>query len=236
MRKGQLTVQSLNARVDEMSMQFQKTMDEFKLQVSQPKSPTPFATGTEDSELFSKFKSFEKNIMESMNAVKMDLCKLKTISNEIQEQIYQSKLGLNQNIILVHGIRENANNIFSEVLELFNNNLNIQVNKHQIDSCYRLGKKGPDKRRPRPVIVRFCQRWVRDEIFFNKKKLKGSAFLITELLTSSNFALFKLAKSNFGNAVWTFGGMVYVLGNDGTRKMVKTESDLNVAKGDTVAQ
>lgn len=60
--------------------------------------------------------------------------------------------------------------------------------------------------KPRPVIIEFCHVWKRNRVFYVKKHVKGSGFLIAEVLSPLRNDVFKLAKKKFGRGCWTSGG------------------------------
>ena len=148
------------------------------------------------------------------------------MKKEMEEQshsINRLELKRNQNIIIIHGVKENNSDIYENVINLFSMNFNITVKKADLNMCYRLGQKANSKK-PRPIVVDFIHRWTRDQIFFSKKKLKGTKMIITEMLTYKILALFKEINQVMGNSAWTMNGLIIVLHN-GRKITIKSESD-----------
>lgn len=88
-----------------------------------------------------------------------------------------------------------------------------------------MGKKNNNTKKPRPIAVEFCQRWMRDSIYSNKKKLKGTNILITEKLTQPTLKLFLLVKGIKGKQCWTSGGRIYFLEGN-VKKEIRNEEDV----------
>ena len=77
------------------------------------------------------------------------------------------------------------------------------------------------------VIIRFCSRLLRNEIFSQKKLLKNTDCSLTEHLTKFNLELLKAAQKRVGNVkkVWTHYGKVLIDLN-GTIKSIHNYDDL----------
>ena len=102
-----------------------------------------------------------------------------------------------------------------------------------IDDChiYRTKRHNP-KSHKQLLIIRFCSRLVRNEIFSMKKSLKGTGVSITEHLTAANLQLLKAAQGKLGNKnkAWTHYGKVLIDLN-GTIKAVHSYDDLEYYLG-----
>ena len=68
---------------------------------------------------------------------------------------------------------ENTDN---EVLNIFNNKLQINVKPEDLDRSHRLGRNRQVSSRPRRIIVKFARYNKRTEVFRSKKKPPGSVF------------------------------------------------------------
>ena len=97
-----------------------------------------------------------------------------------------------------------------------------------IDDChvYRTKRHDP-KSHKQLIIIRFCSRLVRNEIFSRKKSLKGTGVSLTEHLTAANLQLLKAAQDKLGNKnkAWTHYGKVLIDLN-GTIKAIHSYDDL----------
>ena len=78
------------------------------------------------------------------------------------------------------------------------------------------------------VIVRFVRRVVRNNVFFNRRFLKGSKVSITDHLTKASRELLEHAKSAFGpHCAWSSTGKVFARVGDGNSHHIKSISDAN---------
>lgn len=224
-----LTVNEVNQRVEELSENMKQGMAEIKSLLSM----SSVSTSTSDNapagpnvDILNSFKKFESEMYLSLEQLKSDINVLKEESNTTSNRVKNIELKNNYNYIIIHGFAENDNSdLLQDVIQLISDKVNIQVKKEAINACYRIGKKTPDKKKPRPVAVLFTHRWLRDDIFFNKKKLKGSRIMFTELLTVDNLKLFKRAREVFDTSVWTFRGLVYV-SQGGVKKLIRCNEDI----------
>lgn len=224
--KANLTIRDVNARVDKLTELFQNGLQEFKNEFLVSKSDIPSASGSDENSAFlNKFKAFEVSMIEELGRIKDDVAKLNEQITSLNKSKSNYELKRNYNFIIVHGLKENKTDIYEELLNLFSDKMGVNVKKSDINQCYRFGKSDTKKDKPRPVAVQFCQRWLRDSIFFNKKKLKGSRVMVTEMLTFDNLNLFKKCRELMGTSAWTFNGLIYVSSSDG-RKLIKSEADL----------
>ena len=89
-----------------------------------------------------------------------------------------------------------------------------------------------DPSKPQSLIVKFAKDRYRDEVFKNKKNLKGSGTVISELLTSKRSALFKRCLERIPGdrdtrSIWTDNCKILVkFGRDSTLQ-IKSEEDIN---------
>lgn len=108
------------------------------------------------------------------------------------------------------GLPESNNENLKEDLKcFFQDSLSVQVSS--IEYCTRFGQVSDEKHRP--VIVSFGNMQERNDVFYNKKKLKGKTVVIREELTKFNHNLFKYARQKFGNKTWTKNGKIIINSN-----------------------
>ncbi|CAG9769994.1 unnamed protein product [Ceutorhynchus assimilis] len=108
----------------------------------------------------------------------------------IEKESKRSQARQMSNIIIVRGINENVNNVYDCLVDIFKNKLKIvDISKRDLNYCYRIGAKDSRNNKSRPLAVQFCTKWIRDQVFFNKKHLKGSQILITEIVVHKQFQL-----------------------------------------------
>lgn len=109
-----------------------------------------------------------------------------------------------------YGIVENkSENITKVLLEIMDKKMKINVNSHEIESCYRIGNAENNKNRP--ILIKFKDLEVKNKVFGHKKYLKGSGIVSKEDLTVEQFKLFKRAIEKIGDngKVWTLHGNIY---------------------------
>lgn len=237
MGSRKVTVYEVNNKVDDLTTKFTSSLMEFKKELESKFSSLPISPATEEgkNDLLLRFQTFENYFKQSLNALKSDILKLK----EDVEVIQADNRGLwrrhNGSFLVVHGVVEsekNSGELYNNMMLFFNDKVLAKIEhrsggkemivKRDIKQCYRMGKKSSDK--PRPVAVQFCNVWIRDKLLLNKKNLKGSRTLLTELLSRDVLKLFKAVRS-VNKTAWTYRGMVYIF--DGNkRKLIGSIEDL----------
>lgn len=230
-------LEDLEVRVNKFQETITKDLQEIKnaLKIVTTKSSenkiNPETSSNSDvySEILKKVKQIETDAGSEFDSIRKLLHSMKYSVNRIQtgmaryDSIYYSKR------LVVHGINGNVGNLCNYVLQTIIEKCGVNISINNINYSYRLGKKSGDNNEDtkRPVLVEFCQRWVRNEVFASKKRLKGSKITITEMLPLDTIILFKKVRKLVGRNCWTRGGVVYVLDADGNKRTVKSDSDLN---------
>ena len=106
-----------------------------------------------------------------------------------------------RNCLLVHGIPEGQTDTTDAVLSLCNSQLGLELNRGHIDRSHRLGYRSEtttaadSQPKPRPVIVKLTSYETRKPIYTNKRKLKGTRFVVTENLTKRRAELLRKART-----------------------------------------
>ncbi|CAG9815500.1 unnamed protein product [Phaedon cochleariae] len=220
-----VTVKELSARMDKLSELFHNGMKELEDNFnSEANASTSRSDNSNNDILFGKLKVFEKSINDSLNLFKNDLEVLKIEMNSISDKMNNIEMQRNNQFLIIHGFKEDNDHILDGLLNLFNTKLGIDINKFDISHVFRMGK---NTAKTRPVAVKFVRRWMRDLVFSNKKKFKGSSIVVTEMLTTDNMKIFQKARSHFKNAAWTFNGLTYVE-YGGAKKVLKCENDVDI--------
>lgn len=205
-------IQKLNDRVDDMAAMFSADLKQFKQELLGTKKRTRSTSVSSETDgsttsLIQKFTDFEQQVHNTLSSIKGDIAIL-------QKESIRHSNHVNHNSVVLHGVADDEKtDLYESIQSIFATKLDIPITKSDINFCYRLGQsnKHQNSAKPRPVVVCLCHRWKRDQIFFNKKRLKGSKLLITELLCVGSLQLFKSAQEHFKGACWTVGGKVYVL-------------------------
>lgn len=217
-------IKELNTRVDELAYQFQQGINEVKkLFDTSTMGHTVGPSTSVESELSKRFKKFEYDINFSLNKIKNDVKELQAKLDTIVNNTEKLTINHNSNMLLFHGIKEDNSNIYEVVQHLMLSKLNINSEKRDFNHCYRLGQK-MDGKKPRPIVVDFTTRWMRDTVFYSKKKLKGTKLLITEMLTLKNLNVYKIIREIKESTCWTKNGRVICLHN-GKKMVIDTEED-----------
>lgn len=206
-----------------MASKFTTDLDNFKKEFSIKGSKNASSQKSSDfgdiTELSERFASFEESVLSSLQSIRQDLTQLKS-------NLGKHVMSTNQNAILVHGVDETkSKDLYDCIINIIIKNIGIQIRKSDLNYCYRFGPKKTEAKTPRPVVVSFYQRWLRDDIFFKKKVLKGTNILFTELLTKEAFLLYKETRKHFQKSCWTMGGKVHVF-NDGVKTVISSKNEL----------
>lgn len=200
-------IQKLSGRMDDMAAKFTIELDSFRKEFQNNSSKS----GSEASgnfEIFAeRFSAFENSIKEMLQGFREEI-------NELKAQEEKSIMAANGSSLLIHGLSENQqDDLYEKVIDVITTKIDPDFNKTDINYCYRLGQKKSESSKPRPIVVNFCRRWMRDRIFYGKKRLKGTKIMFTELLTAVNLKLFKDARDVFKNSCWSKSGRVFVFHN-----------------------
>ena len=97
--------------------------------------------------------------------------------NEIVEEL-ESKIDCQeefsrQNYMLIHGLVESKEeNTDQQAIDFIIDNLDIKIEKIDIDRSQRIGRYDQAKKKARPIIVKFARYNIRGRVFRVKKKLK----------------------------------------------------------------
>uniref|UniRef100_A0A2A4ITX7 Uncharacterized protein n=1 Tax=Heliothis virescens TaxID=7102 RepID=A0A2A4ITX7_HELVI len=132
-------------------------------------------------------------------------------------------------ILLLHGVSEVKDEDTAKVTAgIVKDRFKIQgFTVNDIKRCHRMGRSASTSK-PRPILFKLRDVAVRDNIWFDKTKLKGTGITISEFLTKSRHDVFMAARKRFGvTKCWTRDGCVYVLAPDGTRHRVTTSAELS---------
>ncbi|KAJ4448744.1 hypothetical protein ANN_00135 [Periplaneta americana] len=84
--------------------------------------------------------------------------------------------------VRIFGIEEEVGENTDKLVVELATNIGVELKVEDIDRSHRVGRTTSDGR-PRPIIVKFCSYRKRSEVFFNKKRLKGSGMTLREDLT-----------------------------------------------------
>lgn len=236
MGSKRLTVQDLNSKMVELNDKFTAGLMDFKKELegkfsSLPVSPT-LETGKND--LLMRFGAFENCMRGIVDDLKLSIERLNKEMKKNQNSLDLIWQKYNCSLLVIHGIKEGESNmceLHNSVLEFLNKNIlskmpenHTILSREAINQCYRFGKKSGD-RPARPIAVQFSNVWVRNEVFYNKKLLRGSRTLLTEMLTKETLHLYKQVRA-VNKSAWTFNGRIYVA-YEGKRTLIGSQEDVD---------
>ena len=184
-------------------------------------------------------------ILEVTNKVIEDhenkISELSNKNRELEAKIDSLQQYSRRNSVRIFGIPENnEEDIQEKVLEIFRENLKLEITADHVDACHRVGKrstgsetkvntrstKSTKPQPPRGVIVKFVNHNYRQRVYDGKRCLKGTKIVIREDLTRDSLNLVKAACERFGEKnVWTYNGNVYA-SVSGKRCRIKSIDDL----------
>lgn len=192
----------LEKRLEELSTNFLTKMTAFQAELDDRKCNQVVDSSDQIAE---RFDHFRVSIVKEIESLKTEL-------NKFKDEYHSEN---NRKSLLLHGVSEDLGDIYGSVTEVFHINMNLDIKKEDLDYCFRLGgARDSTSGKPRPIIVYFRSRWQRDVVYHNKKKLKGSSVLITEVLTSERLKLFKEIRGVMKKDCWTLNGKIFILHNN----------------------
>lgn len=160
------------------------------------------------------FRVINENVSENLvNENKRLNDRINKLENSVDDQEQRNR----NYCLLMHGVEENIEeNTDTVVVETINNQLGlVDINLENIQRSHRLGPRNDGRStrnnriKPRPIIFRFRDFSARQQVFKNKKMLKGKVISISENLTKKRYTLYKQAMTKFGfRNVWTNEGRI----------------------------
>ncbi|XP_063369267.1 uncharacterized protein LOC134657632 [Cydia amplana] len=193
---------SLKQSMAEMTKTFNTRMAGFQKEIERaaPKDPTVASVSAE----FHTFKQFILTTLEAMQK------QIQFLSVQLDQQEMRSR----RKMLLLHGVPETDpetdQEMTSTVVELLNEHLEDKLTINDVKRCHRLGQ--PRKNLTRCILLKFSDVSVRNSVWFDKKRLKGSGVTLSEFLTKPRHDVFMAARERLGiRRCWTRDGNVYVL-------------------------
>lgn len=167
-----------------------------------------------------------KTFLEKMlNAVHDALSSRDQKIKELEDRIELQEQYSRSNNLCIFGVPESqAEKVEDVIVKICSDKLNLNISTADIDCCHRLkGKEGTH----RPIIVRFCRRSIRNDVYRAKNKLKGTKTVIREDLTKARISVVKslINKTSYRD-VFTNNGNIFVKIRGNICK-IKSISDYN---------
>ncbi|KAF9424421.1 hypothetical protein HW555_000560 [Spodoptera exigua] len=209
-------MESISQSVSAMSSVFLQRMAAFEQELK--KNPS---AATSTSGLPAEFNAFRTFIILALNTLQQQVSLL-------AQNIDAIEMRSRRKMLLIHGVSESAEkneDTPQVVVQVVKDYLKLNVAASDIKRCHRMGRAS---HKPRPILCKFHDMSLRNNIWLGKTKLKGSGVTVSEFLTKSRHTVFMSARDRFGvGQCWTREGIVYVLDLKGVRHRVLTMEDLN---------
>lgn len=180
------------------------------------------AESDNSSVLAREFNAFKQLVLSLLGKLKIEISALNEKTDD-QENYTR------RNCLLIHGIKElKDEDTDKQVIDFCKDNLGINLTLQDLERTHRLGKPRTDKTKNRPIIAKFSSYRTRNNIFINKKKLKGKATMITESLSKQRADLYKKTRDVFEKSCWTRDSTIFA--KVGTEIItIRRESDIHEA-------
>ena len=163
------------------------------------------AVNTEINRIKNDLKGHKTSYDDKVNELNVKISKYEEKLNKIDKIEQENKIN---NLWIFQLPEKNEENTKDEVINLINKKLNMQLSSKDIESCYRVGKKDPTKRRG--IFIRFHSFQMKRNTYLQKKLLKGTGVVIREDLTTERLMLLNQAKRKYSlTNVWTDNGKIF---------------------------
>lgn len=167
-----------------------------------------------------------------LNKITSDVSSINKRVENCEKEIDELEQYSRRNCLVLHGNKtisqeSSESKVYNYVLETLNGKFELdrKVTKYDIDIAHVLKTKSKNGC---PIIIKFANRWLRNQIFWKKKTLAKTGLSITESLTRKRLTLLKMAQEKFGfHNVWTNNGTINAIHGD-TKKVIINETDLIV--------
>ncbi|XP_039747912.1 uncharacterized protein LOC120625066 [Pararge aegeria] len=207
---------TIKQSLQELSQHFNTTMAEFQHNLS---TSIPATSPTSNiSAQFSMFRTFVLSALENLQQQVEHLSK------------QQDKLEMNsrRKILLVYGIPDvNGEDTLKLVVKTLSDHLNMpDLSVADVSRCHRMGSIKSGKQRA--ILLKFKQLSLRNQVWYDKTKLKGTGITLSEFLTRDRHAIFMEARQRFGvSKCWTKDGSIFVVQSNGSRRRIVAKSELD---------
>lgn len=210
-------MESLQNSIDNLNSLFQERMSAFESKLQNSTGPP-----TSITVLAAEFSAFRDFIADTLKNLQLQV---QILARNVDHLEMQGR----RKVLLLHGVKEEKNEeLIHVVAKVVQNQVKLDnFTAADIKRCHRIGKPSmPHKHRP--IFVKMQHVSIRDKLWFEKTKLKGSGITISEFLTKARHDIFMAAREKYGvTKCWTREGSVYVLGVDGKRQRITSLQDIH---------
>lgn len=218
-------MESIKHSMVELTQHFNSKMEEFQKNLNSSSNTT--SPPTNIAVQFNVFRSFMLSALEGLQLQVQLLTK----------QCDNIEMRSRKKILLLHGVSEDKKeDTEAQVVKVLSEHLKISnFCVDDISRCQRLGRTLSGK--SRPILVKFKDQSLRNQIWYSKTRLKGTGVTVSEFLTKTRHETFMAARKRFGvSKCWTKDGFIIVIGPDGKRHSIVLSADLDHIPGASEAQ
>ena len=152
-------------------------------------------------------------VKSELSGAKAENESLKGVIIELASQVDRNEQHSRSECLLLHGVPEkkgstpeNSKLVFAAEIS---SKTGVKMTEANIKRAHRFGPPRNDGK-PRPIIARFWNSSLRNDVYRKKKNLKGKNIFITENLTKMRMNLQKKAIADYGKEnVWSMEGRIY---------------------------
>ncbi|CAH1641859.1 unnamed protein product [Spodoptera littoralis] len=212
-----MEVKALQLSVTDMSACLLQRMASFEEELKK----SPELGGNPSNGLSARFSAFRSFAIQAIYSLQQQV-------NILIQSSDTTEMRRRRKILLVHGVADSEakeEDTAKVLVKVVREHLSIDLQPSDIKRCHRMGRT---TRKARPILVKLHSVVLRDNIWHDKTKLKGTGITISEFLTKTRHSVFMSARDRFGvSQCWTRRGTVFVLDSRGIRHRVSTVDDLD---------
>ena len=170
-----------------------------------------------------KLKKENDSLNNMLNAHAQQMRKMQKEQNNQQQ--YSRRWNL-QVFKVPEGDGETADDCRKKCSNIFNQKVNVKTAVTDIKVAHRTGT--PTGTKSRPILVRFFNRKLRDQILANCRKLKNKGIVIGEDLTFANHNVYMAAvKHSACSSAWTVNSKIFAKLTNGTKRKLDMHTDVD---------
>lgn len=213
-------VNNIRENIGELADLFHSRMAEMQRDLDRAGAGT---SSTSTSTVAAEFNTFKCFILKSLDVLQKQV-------ELVVKQVDDMEMRSRRKMLVLHGLAGSTSSSENEdttslVIQKLSS-VKASLSAADISRCHRLGKLRGNN--PRPILVKFRNVSIRDEIWFGKVGLKGSGVTLGEFLTKPRHELFVAARERFGvRSCWSWNGDVFVLDADRVRHRVTSVAHLS---------
>ncbi|KOB76815.1 Uncharacterized protein OBRU01_04691 [Operophtera brumata] len=218
---SQQVLEVMAKSMDQLKCMFKLEMDQLKERIDKTSSP-PSATVSSLAVDLASFRTFV------MGALQLLQDQLQVISSEVDGMEMRSR----HKILLLHGVPEIAKEDTAEVIvKTVVQKLKLNdFARAAISRCHRMGRSATGDK-PRPIFIKLQDIALRNKIWFAKTSLKNTGITMSDPGMTS---LWLLGSFLVCPSTRTQDGCVFVIGENGTRRRVNCQQELEKVRSQGV--